>query len=90
MAGRTFTLRLDQMRLAAKLYEEGWSHFQLAERFDVSRNAVQNALAYMGVKSRAPQAGREAARNSSYFTWKMERRRATTPLAQTLGHWRNA
>jgi hypothetical protein len=87
MAGRTYALRLDQMREAARLYADGWSHSQLAERFGVSRNAVQNALAYTGVKSRTHQAGRAAASNSGFLAWKAQQRRASAPLAQTIAHW---
>lgn len=88
MAGRTFILKLHQMREAAELHREGWSVAQLAERFRCSRNAVQNAFAYMGVKQRTPQEGREAARQSGYWEWKAESRRASASLARTISHWR--
>jgi hypothetical protein len=87
MAGRTYALRLDQMREAAKLYADGWSASQLAERFNVSKNAVQNALSYMGVPQRAHQQGREAARVSTYWRWKADQRRKSSHLAAVINQW---
>jgi len=59
MARGDFALTVPQMKEAARLYlEEKLSVAQIAPRFDVSRCAVQNALAYLGVPSRTPLEGR--------------------------------
>jgi hypothetical protein len=87
MAGRTYALKLDQMREAKRLHAEGWSAAQLAERFNVSKNAVQNAFAYMGIPQRTQQQGREAARVSTYWRWKAERRRPSSQLANVITNW---
>lgn len=52
MASGDFALKAPQMREAADLYRQGYSHRQIAARFRVSACAVKNALAYMGVPPR--------------------------------------
>lgn len=83
-----FALKMPQMREAARLYAEGWSAQQLAERFHVHKSTMQDSLKYMGVKPRTPQEGRIAARNSTYRTYMAERRRPPLPLSQAVNQWR--
>lgn len=59
MAAGDFALTTPQMRQAAHLYQtEHWSARQIADHFGVSKNAVQNALSYMGVQPRSALHGR--------------------------------
>lgn len=53
-----YALKVPQMHEAARLYRAGYSWRQIAERFDVSQNAVKNALAYMGVPPRPKHVAR--------------------------------
>lgn len=75
-AGRIVALSPEQISDVARLYREGWSEFQLSDRFGVSRDTIQRALAHEGVQKRSHAEGREAARNSGWRAWRMERRAA--------------
>jgi orotate phosphoribosyltransferase-like protein len=86
-AGRKPILSPQQMAEAAQLYREGWSDFQLSDRFNVSRDTIQRAIASQGVQKRQPQEGRDAARKSSWRTWRKERRSASTELSNSLTQW---
>ncbi len=70
MPGRDFALKVPQMREAARLYADGWSHYQIAVRFNVSRFAVRNALALVGIPPRSRKAGELAAKCSGFHDWK--------------------
>jgi hypothetical protein len=56
--GQTLGLKTHEIAQAAQMYRDGLSARQIAEHFDMSKSAVQNALAYAGVKARSPDEGR--------------------------------
>jgi hypothetical protein len=47
-------LDLDDLPIAVKLYQEGWSLAKIAERFDTSSNTVRKSLRETGVVMRRP------------------------------------
>jgi DNA-binding CsgD family transcriptional regulator len=51
-------LKMPQAKEAARLYERGLSTAQIGRHFGVSRQAVGNALASLGVQLRTPLEGR--------------------------------
>lgn len=50
-------LTSDEIREAARLYEQGWSSGRLAERFDVSADSVLKVLRRAGVAIRPRRGG---------------------------------
>lgn len=54
---RCLGLTVPEIAKASQMYREGYSARQIALHFQCSKNAVQNALAYAGVKPRTPIEG---------------------------------
>lgn len=64
--GSNLILKTTQIAEAAQMYRNGYSARQIAEHFGVSKNAVQNALAYAQIKPRTADEGRR-----TYFAMKL-------------------
>ena len=59
MPSGDFALKVPQIKEAADLYlNQHWSLTELANKYGVSRDAVTNGLAWMGIKPRKPLEGR--------------------------------
>jgi transposase len=78
----------EQDALALRLYREGWSAPQIADRMKVNKSTVLAALSRMGEPRRTAQQGRESARASGYQQYRKDNRPAYVSLVNAVSTWR--